>query len=95
MPSSHAQSLFYFFTIISCISYYDIQNKYLSMLIILLFGTYASLASSWRVTSQLHTVNQTLVGCSLGITVGECVVAIVSLLLLYYYYYTTILLYLL
>ena len=70
MPSSHAQSLFYFFTIISCTSYYDINNKYLSMLITLVIGTYASLASSWRVTSQLHTINQTIVGCLLGITVG-------------------------
>ena len=70
MPSSHAQSLFYFFTVISCISFYEISNKYLSMLIILIFGTYATLASSWRVTSQLHSVNQTIIGSLLGIIVG-------------------------
>lgn len=72
MPSSHAQSLFYFFTVLSCLSFYDIANKHLSMIIIIITGIYASLASSWRVTSQLHTLNQTIVGCSLGITVGFC-----------------------
>lgn len=64
MPSSHAQSLFYFTTII--LSQFGPSRPVISTLVAL----YAVLAASWRVTSGLHTTTQTAVGAVVGSIVG-------------------------
>lgn len=75
MPSSHAQSLIYFATVLSL----SLQAEYFSlypigMLVSSSFiWAYAILACSWRVQSKLHTVMQTGVGATLGLALGNFV----------------------
>ena len=72
MPSSHAQALFYFATVASlaCFKYLDQTYALYSSLSIFL---YTILASSWRTSIGLHTLNQTLVGAICGTGVGYLV----------------------
>jgi len=64
MPSSHAQSLFYFATVV--LSALGKTRPAVSCLVAL----YTILTASWRVTSGLHTVTQTAVGTAVGIVTG-------------------------
>ena len=88
MPSSHAQSLFYFASILLFLGIYPPSSSFpfdgnygkiassrstLSPLIGLLSLLYAIIASSYRVTSQLHTILQTFAGAITG-TIMACIV---------------------
>jgi dolichyldiphosphatase len=68
MPSSHAQTLFYFTTVLALLS----RNAAaaVSPFVWLSALVYSVVATSYRVTSQLHTFPQTVVGAALGIGAG-------------------------
>ena len=72
MPSSHAQSLFYFVTILSCLGSKNIpkDNRIYGYIGFAFTLTYAVTASTWRVVTHLHTYTQTIVGAILGILMG-------------------------
>jgi dolichyldiphosphatase len=72
MPSSHAQSLFYFVTILSCLGNKNISkdNRIYGYIGFVLTLAYAVIASTWRVVTHLHTYTQTIVGALLGICMG-------------------------
>jgi membrane-associated phospholipid phosphatase len=70
MPSSHAQTLFYFLTILSVNLINSTLNQYFAYMISFLFLIYVIISSYWRISSGLHTLNQTLVGCIVGTTMG-------------------------
>ena len=74
MPSSHAQSLFYFSTVLS-LTFFRSALSSKSLAIVSVFSSmmiyiYAILASSWRVVKNLHSVQQTIVGCVIGLITG-------------------------
>ena len=69
MPSSHAHLLFYFFTILTLLSRKHYPS-YLSSALSAALGCYAVTAAYWRVADGLHTLPQTLVGASLGVSMG-------------------------
>lgn len=68
MPSSHAQSLFYFLIVLSVTLVRF--HTWVSYVGIIFFGIYAFVASYWRVTAGLHSISQTFVGCCCGTAVG-------------------------
>ena len=72
MPSSHSQALFYFATVssLACFKYAEKSKALYSSLSIFL---YTILASSWRVSIGLHSLNQTLVGAIFGTGFGYVV----------------------
>ena len=63
MPSSHAQSLFYFTTVI-------IANFRSNSMLISSVLMYSILAASWRVNSGLHSLEQTIFGSLAGTLFG-------------------------
>ena len=63
MPSSHAQSLFYFTTVI-------IANFRSNSILISSVLMYSILAASWRVVSGLHSLEQTIFGSLVGAVFG-------------------------
>ena len=67
MPSSHAQALFYFFMTVALTSQRDRAGAWTWSALSLILGVYAVIASSWRVTSGLHSIKQTLVGAVIGV----------------------------
>lgn len=70
MPSSHAQTLFYFLIVLSLNLMNSSLNQYLVNIISFLFLIYVIISSYWRISSGLHTLYQTLVGCFVGIIIG-------------------------
>ncbi|GLT39167.1 hypothetical protein SLA2020_133730 [Shorea laevis] len=66
MPSSHAQSIFFVavFTVISVMEWLGINGiAFMASVLVLAFASYLS----WlRVSQQLHTISQVLVGAALG-----------------------------
>ena len=66
MPSSHAQSFFFFLTVLVVHYRRIFPNGYLALLTCSILAVYAVVASSWRVTTRLHTTAQTVVGGVLG-----------------------------
>lgn len=69
MPSSHAQSIFYFITIAALLIQQH-QSKLFSIPMTAILFTYAFFANKWRVQTGLHTITQTLVGAGIGSIVG-------------------------
>jgi membrane-associated phospholipid phosphatase len=69
MPSSHAQSLFYFATVLAIMDEPVLTPVMKTCAII-----YAVVASSWRVTSGLHSSAQTAVGAILGCGMGHFII---------------------
>jgi hypothetical protein len=67
MPSSHSQSLFYFSTIL--LSKFGYRRPLLASVLAL----YTLTAASWRVSTGLHTVEQTAVGAVVGAAMGLAV----------------------
>jgi membrane-associated phospholipid phosphatase len=70
MPSSHAQSFFFFLTVLVLHHQRIFPNGYLALVSCSVLAMYAVVASSWRVTTRLHTVAQTVVGGVLGTLVA-------------------------
>eukprot|EP01041_Mallomonas_annulata_P006177 gene6176-12512_t len=65
MPSSHSQSLFYFITIVSLLTF-DGRNDILASIFVSSLYIYGLLAIYWRVKSRLHTTAQTIAGGLIG-----------------------------
>ena len=84
MPSSHAQTLFFFLTVLtevllaSSISIFKIDYihawewplRYAGVLCVVFYGVLASL---WRVKANMHSLEQTAVGAAVGTTAGYIV----------------------
>ena len=70
MPSSHAQSFFFFLTVLMVNHQRIFLNGYLAFITCFSLAVYAVVASSWRVTTRLHTTAQTVVGGVLGTLVA-------------------------
>lgn len=66
MPSSHAQSIFYAATFLVLSVFYWLGPNYLAMIIGATTIASASYLSWLRVSQRLHTVNQILVGATVG-----------------------------
>jgi membrane-associated phospholipid phosphatase len=69
MPSSHTQSFFYFLTAVALNSNRILSRRQGSILTLLL-GSYALIASYWRVHTGIHSVAQVAVGAVLGVLTG-------------------------
>lgn len=70
MPSSHAQSFFFFLMVLVVNHRRIFPNGYIALVTCSTLAVYAVVASSWRVTTQLHTTAQTVVGGALGTLVA-------------------------
>ncbi|CAM0944908.1 unnamed protein product [Alopecurus aequalis] len=70
MPSSHAQSIFYAAVFLVLSVFYWLGTNYLAMIIGATTVASASYLSWLRVSQRLHTVNQILVGATVGSAFG-------------------------
>ncbi|XP_048533451.1 lipid phosphate phosphatase epsilon 2, chloroplastic-like isoform X1 [Triticum urartu] len=66
MPSSHAQSIFYAATLLVLSVFYWLGTNYLAMIIGATTIASASYLSWLRISQRLHTLNQVLVGATVG-----------------------------
>ena len=70
MPSSHAQSFFFFLTVLVVNHQRIFPNGYLALITCFALAVYTVVANSWRITTRLHTTAQTVVGGMLGAAVA-------------------------
>ena len=70
MPSSHAQSFFFFLAVLAINRARVFGNDRAAVVVCAVLALYSSAASYWRVATKLHTVAQTLAGAVLGISVA-------------------------
>ena len=70
MPSSHAQSFFFFLAVLAINRARVFGNDRAAVVVCAVLALYSSAASYWRVATNLHTIAQTLAGAVLGISVA-------------------------
>lgn len=70
MPSSHAQSFFFFLTALSVNHNRIFRSNLEAAVICSSIAVYSGVAAYWRVVTKLHSTTQTVVGAALGTIVA-------------------------
>ena len=70
MPSSHAQSFFFFLTALSINHRRIFRNPVEAAVVCTSIAVYSVVAAYWRVVTKLHSTTQTVVGAVLGTLVA-------------------------